>query len=83
MSDKTDAEARIIGQAMSDANFRKKLLADPVQTLKAAGVEVPEGVSVRVVEDTATLVHMALPRRPATVKSPIAISAWFPAGCAN
>ena len=61
MSDKTDAEARIIGQAMSDANFRKKLLADPVQTLRAAGVEVPEGVSVRVVEDTATLVHMVLP----------------------
>ena len=61
MSDRADAEARIIGQAMGDANFRKRLLADPVQTLRDAGVEVPEGVSVRVVEDTATLVHMVLP----------------------
>ena len=61
MSNRADAEARIIGLAMSDANFRKKLLADPVRTLRDAGVEVPEGVSVRVVEDTATLVHMVLP----------------------
>jgi hypothetical protein len=61
MSDKADAEARIIGQAMSDINFRKKLLADPVQTLRGAGVEVPDGVSVQVVEDTATLVHVVLP----------------------
>ena len=61
MSNKTEAEARIIGQATTDASFRKKLLADPVQTLRGAGVEVPEGVSVRVVEDTATLVHMVLP----------------------
>ena len=61
MSNRADAEARIIGQAMSDANFRKKLLADPVQTLRGAGVEVPDGVSVRVVEDTPTLVHVVLP----------------------
>jgi Nitrile hydratase, alpha chain len=61
MSDKADAEARVIGQAMSDPVFRKKLLADPVSTLKGAGVEVPEGVSVQVVEDTATLVHVVLP----------------------
>jgi Nitrile hydratase, alpha chain len=61
MSDRADVEARIIGQAMSDANFRKKLLADPVGTLRGAGVDVPEGVSVQVVQDTATLVHMVLP----------------------
>jgi hypothetical protein len=61
MTDNADAEARVIGQAMSDANFCKKLLADPVRTLKDAGVEVPEGVAVRVVEDTAKLVHVVLP----------------------
>jgi hypothetical protein len=61
MSNRADAEARIIGQAMSDANFRKKLLTDPVGTLRGAGVEVPDGVSVRVVEDTPTLVHVVLP----------------------
>jgi hypothetical protein len=61
MSDKADAEARVIGQAMSDPIFRKKLLADPVSALKSAGVEVPDGISVQVVEDTATLVHVVLP----------------------
>ena len=61
MSLNADAEARAIGQAMSDPGFRKRLLADPVPTLRGAGVEVPDGVSVQVVEDTATLVHVVLP----------------------
>jgi hypothetical protein len=46
---------------MSDPAFRKRLLADPAGTLKRAGVEVPEGVTVHIVEDTATTVHLVLP----------------------
>jgi hypothetical protein len=46
---------------MSDPVFRKRLLADPVRTLRGAGFGVREGVSVQVVEDTATLVHVVLP----------------------
>jgi hypothetical protein len=61
MAIKADAAARIVGQAMSDLTFRKKLLADPAGTLKRAGVVVPDGIAVRVVEDTATLVHVVLP----------------------
>jgi Nitrile hydratase, alpha chain len=61
MSNGADAEARVIGQAMSDPVFRKRLLADPVQTLRGAGFEVPEGVSIRVVEDTAALMHVVVP----------------------
>jgi hypothetical protein len=51
----------VIGQAMNDPAFRKRLLADPAGTLKGAGVDVPEGVTIEVVEDTATKVHLVLP----------------------
>ena len=58
-----DPQSRVIGQAMSDPAFRKRLLADPAGTLRRAGVEVPEGVTIEVVEDTATRVHLVLPAR--------------------
>jgi len=61
MSPAPDLQSRVIGQAMSDPAFRKRLLADPAGTLRGAGVEVPEGVTIEVVEDTATQVHLVLP----------------------
>ena len=61
MSPAPDPQSRVIGQAMSDPAFRKRLLADPAGTLRAAGVEVPEGVTFQVVEDTATKVLLVLP----------------------
>ena len=63
MSPSQDPQSRVIGQAMSDPAFRKRLLADPAGTLRSAGVEVPEGVTIEVVEDTATRVHLVLPAR--------------------
>jgi hypothetical protein len=46
---------------MSDPAFRMRLLADPAGTLRGVGVAVPEGVTIEVVEDTATRVHLVLP----------------------
>ena len=63
MSPAPDPQSRVIGQAMSDPAFRKRLLADPAGTLRGAGVEIPEGVTIEVVEDTATKVHLVLPAR--------------------
>ena len=63
MSPSPDPQSRVIGQAMSDPAFRKRLLADPAGTLRGAGVQVPEGVTIEVVEDTATKVHLVLPAR--------------------
>jgi hypothetical protein len=61
MSPSPDPQSRVIGQAMSDPVFRTKLLADPAGTLKGAGVKLPEGITMEVVEDTATKVHLVLP----------------------
>ena len=48
---------------MSDPVFRRRLLADPAGTLSEAGVEVPEGVTIEVVEDSVTRLHLVLPAR--------------------
>src|SRR5439155_26137757 len=55
---------RIIAKAWSDETFKKRLLAEPAAALKAEGIALPEGVSVRAVENTATMFHFVLPPKP-------------------
>ena len=52
---------RIIAKAWTDEAFKARLIADPVTTLRANGVAVPAGVTVTVVEDSATHRHLVLP----------------------
>jgi hypothetical protein len=58
------AWGQIVAKAWEDAAFKQRLLADPAAALKAHGFEVPPGVRVRVVEDTASLWHLTLPPQP-------------------
>jgi Nitrile hydratase, alpha chain len=52
---------RAIARAMKEKTFRTRLVANPTFTLTAAGVEIPVGVTIKVVENTATEVYMVLP----------------------
>jgi hypothetical protein len=52
---------KIIAKALKDENFKKKLIADPEAVLKAEGVEVPEGITLKAVEDTENTRHIVLP----------------------
>ena len=61
MSPTADPQAKVMAQAMTDSVFRKRLLADPVRTLRGAGFEVSDDLTIQVVEDTATLRHFVLP----------------------
>jgi hypothetical protein len=61
MADVSDPYAAAMAQAVSDAAFRQLLIADPVATMRAAGMAVPKGVTVKVVENTDALVHLVLP----------------------
>ncbi|MBP2229599.1 hypothetical protein J2847_002898 [Azospirillum agricola] len=54
----------ILAKSQTDPSFRERLLADPAATLAAEGMAVPPGLTVAVVEDTATKTHLVLP--PAT-----------------
>ena len=52
---------RIVARAWRDPAFKARLLADPHGALKEAGVDVPAGVTVKVVEDSDSHVHLVLP----------------------
>ncbi len=60
----TRAYTKIVAKAWSDAEFKKRLLSDPNAVLKENGIEIPQGVQFKVMEDTNQLVHLVLPPPP-------------------
>jgi len=55
----------IVARAWRDAAFKQQLLSNPKAVLTEAGMSVPEGTQLQVVEDTPTLRHLVLPVAPA------------------
>jgi hypothetical protein len=63
-----DPRADVVKKALTDPAFKAELLKNPAAAVeKAAGVKLPSGVTVKVLEDTASTVHLVLP-------------GWIPAG---
>ena len=63
--------ARVVARAWDDDGFRQRLLAEPERVLRDAGITLPPGVPVRVVEDDAAesgdaTACLRLPARPCT-----------------
>ena len=56
--------ANAIARAWNDAGYKAKLLSDPHAALAEAGVEVPAGTTVKVVENSADTQHVVLPVAP-------------------
>jgi len=63
--DRAAAYGKVIARAWRDPSFKAKLIADPQSTLKQAGVSIPAGVTVKVLENTDMHFHLVLPVRPA------------------
>ena len=63
MTEQTNLQ-QLIAKCWADDAFKQRLMADPAGTLAAEGMAVPEGVTVRVVENTAQEVTVVLPPRP-------------------
>ena len=55
---------KIIARCWEDDEFKKRLMADPAKILDAEGVNVPDGVSIRVVEDTDQVRTLIIPPAP-------------------
>ena len=55
---------KVVAKTWSDPAFKARLTADPRRVLAEHGVSIPEGVEVKIVENTDTLVHVALPPKP-------------------
>jgi hypothetical protein len=56
---------QIVARAWVDEAFKARLLSEPATVLTEGGVELPPGVEVRIGEDTDSVLHLVLPRRPA------------------
>jgi hypothetical protein len=56
---------QVIAKCWTDEGFKRKLLADPAATLKAEGVELPAGMSVKALENTDKVFHLVIPAKPA------------------
>ena len=56
--------AKIIAQAWSDEDFKKKLFAAPNAVLKDYGIDVPEGLKVNLVENKEGEITLPFPAKP-------------------
>ena len=59
--------AKIIAQAWVDEEFKKRLLDNPATVLKENGIEIPEGMTVKVVERKENEIQILLPAKPANL----------------
>lgn len=67
--DAQEQTSKLIGELMAkswvDESFKKRLLENATETLKAEGVLIPEGIKVNVVENTGNVLNFVLPTNPA------------------
>jgi hypothetical protein len=54
----------ILAKSWKDEGYKQKLLADANALLKEEGIPVPAGITVKVVENTASVRHYVLPDAP-------------------
>jgi hypothetical protein len=72
----TDNEfGKIIAKAWRDPAFRAELIANPAAALKAEGIEVPDGITVTVLENTDNQFYLVLPPVPTDELSDEALDA--------
>jgi hypothetical protein len=64
MADEASATEKwnaLAARAKTDAELRRRLLATPQEVLAEEGIDVPDGVAVRVVENTPGVLTLVLP----------------------
>jgi hypothetical protein len=77
----------LVADAWADPALKKRLLENPAAVLKERGISIPEGVQVKVVEDTDKVEHFVIPTRPAEGElseeelSSVAGGAYYCRGC--
>ena len=58
----------VILKAWTDPEFKQRLQSDPAGTLQEAGVSVPEGVNVQVLEESGQQTYLVIPQKPANLQ---------------
>ena len=55
---------KVIAKAWASPEYHSRLHSEPHAVLAEAGIHVPEGKRVKVLQDTDDTVHVVIPRRP-------------------
>ena len=58
------AMGQVISQAWSDPDYKARFVSDPRQVLTEAGIDTPEGMELRVVENSGDVMYLTLPVKP-------------------
>ena len=59
---RTEVERRLVERSLQDEDFRQRLLEDPKGAVEQElGGRLPEGVEVRVVQESADTIYLVLP----------------------
>jgi Nitrile hydratase, alpha chain len=59
-----EIEETLIVKAWQDAAFKQELLSDTKSVLQKEGVNLPEGIEVRVIEETPDTCYLVIPMQP-------------------
>ena len=51
----------IVARSCTDKLFRQELLKDPAGVLRRASIQVPEGITIKIIENTDEKIHVVLP----------------------
>ena len=64
MNDTRNRLFELFAACWKDEALKNRFMADPRKVLDDHGLEVPEGIDVKVVENTDDCIHVTLPARP-------------------
>jgi hypothetical protein len=56
--------SQLIARCWADEKFKQQLLADPAATLKANGVDIPPGLTIKAYENDDKVFHLVIPAKP-------------------
>ena len=65
MTEQKNALTRLFAACWKDEALKARFISDPKAVLKEYGLDVPEGMDVKVVENADDCVHITLPASPA------------------
>ena len=64
MPEQQNVLARLLVACWKDEEMKARFMADPKAVLKEHGLDVPDGMDVKVVANTDDCVHITLPKKP-------------------
>ena len=66
---------QIVERSWANEEFKQAVIEDPRKVLAEAGIELPAGLDVTVVENRANHIHLVLPPKPGQVEALPAVGA--------